>query len=97
MFVFSTVYGADDNCEGSGEYSDVCGPQSAEDLVLIPDTKWIIASGDVLLSPGFDLEEFASSPVHEHFSNTTIALQVGAGLWIATFAGDRIACRSLQP
>jgi len=32
-------------CEGSGEYSYVCGPVSAEDLVLIPGTKWIVASG----------------------------------------------------
>ncbi|HZX22464.1 MAG TPA: SMP-30/gluconolactonase/LRE family protein [Woeseiaceae bacterium] len=42
---FSTMLRADDGCEGSGDYSYLCGPVNAEDLVLIPDTKWIIASG----------------------------------------------------
>jgi len=36
---------ADKDCAASGEYAFVCGPKSAEDLVLVPDTKWIIASG----------------------------------------------------
>jgi len=45
VLVFSTARGADDGCEGFGVYSYVCGPVSAEDLVLIPGTKWIIASG----------------------------------------------------
>ena len=36
---------ADDECGVSGEYAFVCGPQNAEDLVLVPDTKWIISSG----------------------------------------------------
>ena len=36
---------ADSECAASGEYAFVCGPKSAEDLVLVPDTKWIIASG----------------------------------------------------
>jgi len=42
---FSIVLGADDGCEDSGEYSYICGPVSAEDLVLIPGTNWIVASG----------------------------------------------------
>lgn len=42
---FSTVLRAADGCEGSGDYSYLCGPVNAEDLVLIPGTKWIIASG----------------------------------------------------
>jgi hypothetical protein len=42
---FSTVVGADDGCEDYGEYSYICGPVSAEDLVLIPGTDWIVASG----------------------------------------------------
>jgi hypothetical protein len=42
---FSTVLGADDGCKASGDYSYICGPVSAEDLVLIPGTKWIVASG----------------------------------------------------
>ncbi|MEQ8205797.1 MAG: SMP-30/gluconolactonase/LRE family protein [Woeseia sp.] len=37
--------GASDSCEGSGDYAYICGIVSAEDLVLIPDTKWVIASG----------------------------------------------------
>ena len=38
----------------------------------------------------------ASSPAHKHFSNITMALQVGTELWIGTFAGDRIAYRTLE-
>lgn len=33
------------DCDASGEYDYVCGPNSAEDLVLVPGTAWIIASG----------------------------------------------------
>jgi len=36
---------AEDDCDASGEYAFVCGPKNAEDLVHVPDTKWIIASG----------------------------------------------------
>jgi len=35
----------DNECEMAGEYGFVCGPIAAEDLVLVPGTKWIIASG----------------------------------------------------
>jgi len=74
--------------------------------------------GDVPISLEFDLEKFAScprpftvlavdpqsmqdsviasSPAHEHFSNITMALEVGTELWIGTFAGDRIAYRTLE-
>jgi hypothetical protein len=41
----SPAYAGDDTCEPSGEYAFVCGPESAEDLVRVPETKWIIASG----------------------------------------------------
>ena len=34
-----------DECQAAGEYSYVCGPQNAEDLVLVPSTRFIIASG----------------------------------------------------
>lgn len=34
-----------EDCGVSGEYAFVCGPKNAEDLVLIPDTEWIISSG----------------------------------------------------
>jgi sugar lactone lactonase YvrE len=40
---------ADDNCQPSGDLSFVCGPLAAEDLVLVPGTDWIIASG---MAPG---------------------------------------------
>jgi len=36
---------AEDGCEPAGELNFVCGLRNAEDLVLIPGTKWIIASG----------------------------------------------------
>jgi sugar lactone lactonase YvrE len=39
----------DDECQASGGFGFVCGPKSAEDLVLVPETKWIIASG---MEPG---------------------------------------------
>ena len=35
---------ADDTCAPFGDYGFVCGPQNAEDLVLVPGTQWIIAS-----------------------------------------------------
>jgi sugar lactone lactonase YvrE len=38
-----------DACPASAEYNFLCGPGNAEDLVLVPDTKWIIASG---MAPG---------------------------------------------
>ena len=41
----STAHGAADGCEDSSGYSYICGPVSAEDLVLIPGTKWVVASG----------------------------------------------------
>ena len=41
----SAARAADEGCEGSNGYAYICGPISAEDLVLIPGTKWVIASG----------------------------------------------------
>ena len=32
-------------CSASGEYAFVCGMKNPEDLVLVPGTRWIIASG----------------------------------------------------
>lgn len=42
---FSNAKGMDGICEDSGEYSYICGPVNPEDLVLVPGTKWIVASG----------------------------------------------------
>ena len=36
---------AAEGCEASAGYGFVCGPKNAEDLVLVPGTDWIIASG----------------------------------------------------
>ena len=36
---------ADDACAPSGTVQFVCGPKNAEDLVAVPGTKWLIASG----------------------------------------------------
>jgi len=36
---------ANESCAPFGDYNYVCGPQSAEDLVLVPSTKFIISSG----------------------------------------------------
>lgn len=40
---------ADDECPVLAEHGFVCGPQNAEDLVLVPGTRWIISSG---MAPG---------------------------------------------
>jgi len=45
LFSCQLAGAADHDCDASGEYSFICGPKNAEDLVRIPDTKWIIASG----------------------------------------------------
>jgi hypothetical protein len=44
-FALGMAEAAEDGCPASGEYRFVCGPQNAEDLVLVPGTHWIIASG----------------------------------------------------
>ena len=36
-----------------------------------------------------------SAPALEHFSNITMALEVGDELWLGTFFGDRVAYRKL--
>ncbi len=37
--------GTEVDCSAAGDYRFVCGPRNAEDLVRVPGTKWIIASG----------------------------------------------------
>lgn len=44
LFAHADASVADDECQASGEYEFVCGPKNAEDLVLVPGTRWIIAS-----------------------------------------------------
>jgi hypothetical protein len=45
MAAASAVHGAEEACENFEEYSYICGPVSAEDLVLVPGTRWVVASG----------------------------------------------------
>ncbi|NNK38513.1 MAG: hypothetical protein HKP03_08530 [Xanthomonadales bacterium] len=46
LVLASTVTAAaDDACEPAGEMGFVCGMKNPEDLVRVPGTKWIIASG----------------------------------------------------
>ena len=42
-----TVFAADAGCVPTDLFRFVCGPTNAEDLVRVPDTKWIIASSFV--------------------------------------------------
>ena len=39
----------------------------------------------------------ASGPANPNFSNITMGLEAGGKLWIGTFAGDRIAYRTMHP
>jgi SMP-30/Gluconolactonase/LRE-like region len=39
------VLAADAPCNPEGDVQFICGPHEAEDLVLVPGTRWIIASG----------------------------------------------------
>jgi hypothetical protein len=39
------AHAADESCAPSGTVQFVCGPKNAEDLVAVPGTKWLIASG----------------------------------------------------
>jgi hypothetical protein len=41
----SAACGQNGGCEPSGGVEFVCGPTNAEDLVSVPGTKWIVASG----------------------------------------------------
>lgn len=52
FFSGGPVIAAEEGCQSSGDYRFVCGPVNAEDLVLVPDTNWIISSG---LGPGTSL------------------------------------------
>jgi hypothetical protein len=50
---------AQQSCESSGNVEFVCGPKNAEDLVLVPGTKWIVASG-MAAGAGFYLIDSSS-------------------------------------
>jgi hypothetical protein len=50
---------AQPSCEPAGDIQFVCGPVNAEDLVLVPGTSWIVASG-MAAGAGFYLIDAAS-------------------------------------
>jgi len=54
----AAAYAADEGCEPAGGLEFVCGPENAEDLVAVPGTRWIIASG---MTPGAGLSLVDSS------------------------------------
>ena len=45
LLTWTNAAAAAEDCTASDGYGFVCGPKNSEDLVLIPDTSWIIASG----------------------------------------------------
>lgn len=49
LVVFAALFGsavrAADDCAPSGKLQFICGPSHAEDLVLVPRTHWLVASG----------------------------------------------------
>ncbi|HEU4618550.1 MAG TPA: SMP-30/gluconolactonase/LRE family protein [Gammaproteobacteria bacterium] len=45
LLLAAAAQAQDRGCEPSGGLEFVCGPKNAEDLVRVPGTKWIIASG----------------------------------------------------
>jgi len=45
LFSCQLAGAAGHDCDASGDYAFICGPKNAEDMVRVPDTKWIIASG----------------------------------------------------
>ncbi len=47
LFSIAGPASAQESCEPAGNVEFVCGPQNAEDLVLVPATRWIIASSMV--------------------------------------------------
>lgn len=49
LLCIGAAQAGDNDCEAAGAYDFVCGPINAEDLVRVPGTKWIIASG---MAPG---------------------------------------------
>lgn len=51
LFTWPAESAAQAGCEPAGDYGFVCGPRSAEDLVRIPGTDWIIASGMIADAP----------------------------------------------
>ena len=45
LLIAGAAHAADDACAASGGLQFVCGPKNAEDLVAVPGTKWLLASG----------------------------------------------------
>jgi len=45
LLLAGATHAADEACAPSGGLQFVCGPKNAEDLVAVPGTKWLLASG----------------------------------------------------
>ncbi|HVY66383.1 MAG TPA: hypothetical protein VHH11_16305 [Gammaproteobacteria bacterium] len=45
LLLAGTAHAADGTCAPSGGLQFVCGPKNAEDLVAVPNTKWLLSSG----------------------------------------------------
>lgn len=45
VFLFCLQNAAAEECDAAGGLKYVCGPQNAEDLVLVPHTRWVLSSG----------------------------------------------------
>jgi len=52
LFTSAVTIAEANECKASSGYGFVCGPQNAEDLVLVPATKWIISSA---MAPGAEI------------------------------------------
>lgn len=77
------------SCAPVGPVKFVCGQAGPEDLVAVPNTRWLIASafgGDGGL---FLIDTRAASSTK--ISAATVAIQIDDELWAGSFRGDRIA------
>lgn len=77
FFTAALAGAAEDECQASGGYQYICGPQSAEDLVLVPETAFIIASGYGAGSPFYLIDAKAKSWSQLHPALPSAELNAG--------------------
>ena len=79
-------------CNARGPVQFVCGVMNPEDLVAVPGTNWVLASG---LNGGaihvVNTETFKPTQSDDVFFGATAALQAGKETWIGSVGGDRTA------
>ena len=107
IIFMATAEAADDECGSVADYDFVCGLINAEDPVCgnwggpesIDFEKFMTCPRPfvvVAIDPKtMEYADLATSAAIQKFSNITMGLQVGDEIWIGTFAGDRVAYRSL--